>query len=316
MSAKVFIDGEAGTTGLQIKARLEKRPDLELLHLNDSERKDAGRRRDMLNAADLVVLCLPDDAAKEAVSLIENTETRVVDASTAHRTAPGWVYGFPEYEAGQRDLIRNAKRVTNPGCYAITSVAILHPLVSAGVVKADWPVTINAVSGYSGGGKSLIAAFEDPSAENQTDSTFYAYGLTLKHKHVPEITRWSGLRHAPVFVPSVGRYHQGMIVQVPLPLWAMPGTPTVSQVHAALSDFYASQRFVTVAPLSETGGMVNLDPEALNGTNELRLHVFANDTAGQAVVMGLIDNLGKGASGQAVQNLNIMLGLDEASGLQ
>ncbi len=315
MSAKVFIDGEAGTTGLQIKARLEERPDLELLHLNDSERKDAGRRRDMLNAADLVVLCLPDDAAREAVSLIENAETRVVDASTAHRTAPGWGYGFPEYEAGQRDLIRNAKRVTNPGCYAITSVAILHPLVAAGLVKSDWPVTINAVSGYSGGGKSLIAAFEDPSAENHTNSTFYAYGLTLKHKHVPEITRWSGLQHAPVFVPSVGRYHQGMIVQVPLPLWAMPGTPSVTQVHAALADFYAGQRFVTVAPLNETGGMVNLDPEALNGTNELRLHVFANEAAGQAVVMGLIDNLGKGASGQAVQNLNIMLGLDEASGL-
>ena len=315
MSAKVFIDGEAGTTGLQIKARLEKRPDLALLHLNDSERKDAGRRRDMLNAADLVVLCLPDDAAREAVSLIENAETRVVDASTAHRTAPGWVYGFPEYEAGQRDLIRNARRVTNPGCYAITSVAILHPLVAAGLVKSDWPVTINAVSGYSGGGKSLIAAFEDPSAENHTDSTFYAYGLTLKHKHVPEITRWSGLQHAPVFVPSVGRYHQGMIVQVPLPLWAMSGTPSVAQVHAALADFYAGQRFVTVAPLAETGGMINLDPEALNGTNELRLHVFANEAAGQAVVMGLIDNLGKGASGQAVQNLNIMLGLDEASGL-
>ncbi|MEK9752533.1 MAG: N-acetyl-gamma-glutamyl-phosphate reductase [Rhodospirillaceae bacterium] len=315
MTAKVFIDGEAGTTGLQIKARLDTRSDLELLHLDDTERKDTGRRRDMLNAADLVVLCLPDDAAREAVTLIENPETRVVDASTAHRTAPGWAYGFPEYEPGHRELIRASKRVANPGCYAITSVAMLHPLVAGDIVAADWPVTINAVSGYSGGGKSLIAAFEDPKAENHTDSTFYAYGLTLKHKHIPEITRWSGLKHAPVFVPSVGRYHQGMIVQVPLALWAMPGTPSPERVHAVLAEFYATERFVTVAPLAETRDMAALDPEDLNGTNELRLHVFANADAGQAVVMGLIDNLGKGASGQAVQNLNIMLGLDEGAGL-
>jgi N-acetyl-gamma-glutamyl-phosphate reductase len=315
MTAKVFIDGEAGTTGLQIKARLETRPDLELLHLDNSERKDTGRRRDMLNAADLLVLCLPDDAAREALTLIENAETRVVDASTAHRTAPGWTYGFPEYAPAQRELIRNSRRVANPGCYAITSVAILHPLVATGIIAADWPVTINAVSGYSGGGKSLIAAFEDPKVENHTDSTFYAYGLTLQHKHIPEITRWSGLKHAPVFVPSVGRYHQGMIVQVPLPLWAMPGKPDPARVHAALAEFYEAERFVTVAPLAETRAMASLDPEDLNGTNELRLHVFANADAGQAVVMGLIDNLGKGASGQAVQNLNIMLGLDEGAGL-
>ncbi len=315
MTAKVFIDGEAGTTGLQIKARLEDRPDLELLHLNDAERKDSGRRRDMLNAADLVVLCLPDDAAREAVTLIENPETRVVDASTAHRTSPGWVYGFPEYDAGQRDLIKAAKRVANPGCYAITSVAIMHPLVKAGIVGTDWPITINAVSGYSGGGKSLIAAFEDPASENRTESAFYAYGLSLKHKHISEITRWSGLAHAPIFVPSVGRYHQGMIVQVPLALWAMPGAPTPEAVHGALENHYAGQRFVTVAPLATTREMVNIDPESLNGTNELRLHVFANADAGQAVVMGLIDNLGKGASGQAVQNLNLMLGLAEETGL-
>lgn len=315
MTAKVFIDGEAGTTGLQIKSRLEGRPDLTLLHLDDAERKDAGRRGEMLNAADLVVLCLPDDAAIEAVALIDNPDTRVVDASTAHRTAADWVYGFPEYEAGQRDSIAAAKRVTNPGCYAITSVAILHPLIAAGIVAADWPITINAISGYSGGGKGLIAAFEDPTADNRTNSAFYAYGLTLAHKHIPEITRWSGLSHAPVFVPSVGRYAQGMIVQVPLALWAMPGKPGVADVHAALTRHYAGQRFVTVAPLADTSAMTKLDPEDLNGTNELRLHVFANEGEGQAVVMGLIDNLGKGASGQAVQNLNIMLGLDEGTGL-
>lgn len=315
MSAKVFIDGEAGTTGLQIKARLENRADLTLLHLNDAERKDSARRRAMLNAADMVILCLPDAAAIEAVTMIDNPDTRVIDASTAHRTAEGWVYGFPEYAPGQRAAIAQAKRVTNPGCYAITSVAILHPLVKAGIVAADWPVTINAISGYTGGGKGLIAAFEDRDADDYTEAPFFAYGLTLSHKHVPEITRWGGLSHAPVFVPSVGRYAQGMIVQVPLALWSMPGTPSAADVHAALAIHYADERFVTVAPLADTAAMARLEPESVNGSNELRLHVFGNDATGQAVVMGLIDNLGKGASGQAVQNMNIMLGLAEDSGL-
>ena len=315
MTAKVFIDGEAGTTGLQIKARLEGRSDISLLHLNDAERKDTERRREMLNAADLVILCLPDDAARQAVELINNGTTKVVDASTAHRTAEGWAYGFPEYEAGQREIIAASTRVSNPGCYAITSVAMLHPLVKAGIVGADWPVTINAVSGYSGGGKGLIAAFEDTSAENYTEAPFYAYGLTLQHKHVPEITRWSGLDHAPVFVPSVGRYAQGMIVQLPLPLWSMPGNPSPVDVHAALQIHYAGQRFVTVAAMDEAANMAELEPQSVNGTNELRLHVFANEERGHAVVMGLLDNLGKGASGQAVQNMNIMLGLPEEAGL-
>lgn len=315
MTATVFIDGEAGTTGLQIKARLESRSDLKLLHLADHERKDPARRSEMLNAADLVVLCLPDNAAREAVSLIENGNTRVIDASTAHRTADGWAYGFPEYDADQRTKIAASKRVANPGCYALTSIAILHPLVKAGVIAADWPVSINAVSGYSGGGKGLIAAFEDPTAEDHTEMPFYAYGLSLGHKHIPEITRWGGLAHPPLFVPSVGRYRQGMLVQVPLTLWAMPGTPTPGDVQDALSAHYAGQRFVTVAPLAETSAMSKLDPEGLNQTNELRLHVFGNAASGQVVVMGLLDNLGKGASGQAVQNLNIMLGLDEVAGL-
>ncbi len=315
MTAKVFIDGEAGTTGLQISTRLEGRGDVSLLRLNDAERKDTARRREMLNAADLVILCLPDDAAREAVLLIDNPDTRVVDASTAHRTAEGWVYGFPEYETGQRDAVAAAKRVTNPGCYAITSVAILHPLVKAGVIGTEWPVTINAVSGYSGGGKGLIAAFEDPASEGYTQSPFYPYALTLAHKHVPEIKRWSELSHEPIFVPSVGRYAQGMIVQVPLPLWSMPGSPKAADVHAALADHYTGERYVTVAAVDDTKAMSKLEPEALNGTNELRLHVFANEDRGQAVVMGLLDNLGKGASGQAVQNMNIMLGLPESSGL-
>lgn len=315
MIAKVFIDGEAGTTGLQIKTRLEGRSDIALLRIDDAARKDAARRRALLNEADLAILCLPDDAAREAVSLIDNPETRVIDASTAHRASDGWVYGFPEYEPDQRAAIAASKRVANPGCYAITSVAILHPLVKAGVVKADWPITINAVSGYSGGGKGLIAEFEGEGAANGAPP-FFTYAHTLSHKHVPEITRWGGLAHAPVFMPSVADYAQGMIVQVPLPLWAMPDAPSTDDVHAALADHYAGQRFVTVAGSREIAALERLMPESLNGTNMLRLHVFTNEATGQAVVMGLIDNLGKGASGQAVQNLNIMLGLPEETGVE
>lgn len=315
MTAKVFIDGEAGTTGLQIKARLEGRSDLSLLHLNNAERKDTGRRREMLNQADLAILCLPDAAAREAVTLIDNPETRVIDASTAHRTADGWVYGFPEYDAGHREAIAAAKRVANPGCYAICSIAILHPLVKAGIIGADWPVTINAVSGYSGGGKSLIAEFEDQSSPDYSETPFFTYGHALDHKHVPEITRWSGLTHAPIFAPSVGHYAQGMIVQVPLPLWSMPGNPEAAIVHDVLTRHYEGERYVSVAPLEEAAVLSRLTPETLNGTNELRLYVFANEKIGQAVVMAMLDNLGKGASGQAVQNMNIMLGLPEETGL-
>ena len=315
MTAKIFIDGEAGTTGLQIKARLEGRDDIELLHLAENERKNADARRDMLNAADLAILCLPDDAAREAVALIENPATRVIDSSTAHRTADGWVYGFPEYEAGQRDLIAGAKRVANPGCYALASIACLHPLVKGGLIAPDWPVTINAVSGYSGGGKSLIAEYEDGARGVESGLPFFTYGHTLAHKHVPEITRWSGLSHAPVFMPSVGRFAQGMIVQLPLPLWSMPGAPSPADIHGALAAHYAGERCVSVNVLERAKETGRLDPEALNGTNELALTVFASEDGSQAVVMGLLDNLGKGASGQAVQNLNLMLGFAELAGL-
>jgi len=315
MTAKIFIDGEAGTTGLQIKARLETRKDIELLHLGEAERKDTNRRRDMLNDADLAILCLPDDAAREAITLIDNPETRVIDPSTAHRTAEGWVYGFPEYDADQRELIANAKRVSNPGCYSLASIAILHPLIVKKFIPTDWPVTINAVSGYTGGGKSLIAEYENTSPAQGPGMPFFTYAHTLSHKHLPEITRWSGLSTAPIFMPSVGRYAQGMIVQVPLPLWAMPGQVTVADIHETLASHYEGGSSVSVEGLEAGKNLTRLDPESANGTNELRLYVFANEDGTQAVVMGLLDNLGKGASGQAVQNLNLMMGFPELTGL-
>jgi|TARA_Y100000294_G_scaffold160968_1_gene165015 N-acetyl-gamma-glutamyl-phosphate reductase len=311
MAYKIFVDGGAGTTGLQILDRLAGRADIELLHLGDDRRKDLEARKDALGAADVSILCLPDDAAREAVSLVDNRSARLIDASTAHRTADGWVYGFPEYDAGQAELIKGADRVTNPGCYALGSVSMLHPLVAAGLLPADYPVTINAVSGYSGGGKSLIAAFEDKDAEGYTDSNYYLYGLGLEHKHTEEIRVLGGLQNRPLFVPSVGRFAQGMIVSLPLQLWSLPGSPKPADIHAALADHYGGAKntgSVTVASLAEAEALsAHLDPEALNGTDGLTLYVFANQARGQALVCAVLDNLGKGAAGQAVQNLDLML---------
>ncbi len=316
MVAKVFIDGEAGTTGLQIRARLEKRRDITLLRLPDEARKDPAARAEMLNAADVSILCLPDEAAREAVALIENPDARVIDASTAHRTHADWVYGLPEYDAEQPRRIAEAARVTNPGCYALTSVALLHPLIAGGLISADFPITINAVSGYSGGGKPLIARFENPDAPDRIDAGVQVYALGLEHKHVPEIQAHAGLALRPLFVPSVGRYRQGMIVQIPLHLGALPARPSVRDLHAALARHYQGQRFVSVVPLADSLAMTHLEPEQLNGTNELRLMVCANEAEEHAVLIGLVDNLGKGASGQAVQNMNLMLRLPEAAGLE
>lgn len=314
-AAKVFIDGEVGTTGLQIRKRLEARADIELLRLPDNLRKDAGARAGMLNAADLAVLCLPDDAAREAAAMVENPELRLIDASTAHRVDPDWVYGLPEFDAGQSERIAAAKRVTNPGCYALASVALLHPVISAGLVPAETAISINAVSGYSGGGRKLIERFEMPDSLEAIAAPFRVYALGLAHKHVPEIHRRSGLARRPLFVPSVGRFRQGMIVQIPLHLSDLPGRPRAAELHAALATHYAGRRFVEVAPFEETQATSHLDPEGLNGTNLVRLHVFANEAEGHAVLVALLDNLGKGASGQAVQNMNLMLGLPEDTGL-
>ena len=307
---KVFIDGEAGTTGLEIRERLDARNDLELILLGD-RRRDVAARREALNSADAVILCLPDDAAKEAVSMIENPRVRVIDASTAFRVDPAWTYGFLEMDAGQRAAIAASTRVSNPGCYPTGFIGLMRPLVRAGLVPASHPVTVNAVSGYSGGGKVMIAEFEAAGAS----TAFRAYGLTQKHKHVPEMTQHTGLTLPVLFAPAVGNYRQGMLVEVPLHLSALPETPSVERLHGALLEAYDGQRFVEVADLDETEAMTGIEPEALNGTNRMRLHVFGDRGGKQARLVALLDNLGKGASGAAVQNLNIMLGLDEATGL-
>jgi len=306
----IFIDGEAGTTGLEIRERLEKRSDLQLLLLGD-RRRDVEARREALNSADAVILCLPDDAAREAVSMIDNDKVRVIDASTAYRVDPEWVYGFAEMDADQRDAIANSTRVSNPGCYPTGFIALMRPLVKAGLVPADYPVTINAVSGYSGGGKSMIAEFEAEGAS----TAFRAYGLSLKHKHVPEMTRHTGLNRPVLFSPAVGNYRQGMLVEVPLHLAALPETPSVERIHGALVEAYQGQRFVEVVDLDASEDMTGIEPEALNGTNIVRLHVFGDRGGEQVRLVAMLDNLGKGASGAAVQNLNIMLGLDETIGL-
>ena len=309
MSYSVFVDGEAGTTGLDVLRRLEARSDLELILLGD-RRRDVEARREALNAADAVILCLPDDAAKEAVAMIENPKVRVIDASTAYRVDPTWTYGFAEMTAEQREKIAGATRVSNPGCYPTGFIGLVRPMVSAGIIPAGWPVTVNAVSGYSGGGKAMIAEFEAGGA-----GAFRAYGLSLKHKHVPEMTRHTGLERPVLFAPAVGAYRQGMLVEVPLQLAALPSSPSVEVVHGALVEAYAGSRFVEVVELEESEAMTGIDPEGLNGTNRMRLHVFGDRDGGQARLVALLDNLGKGASGAAVQNLNLMLGLDEGMGL-
>ncbi len=316
MTAKIFIDGEVGTTGLQIRNRLEGRSDIQLLHLSEDRRKDRDARAEMLNAADLAILCLPDAAARDAVALITNPEVKVIDASTAHRVSDGWVYGFPELDSDQAGRIAGAQRVANPGCYGLASIAMLHPLIAAGVLPADTPVSLNAISGYSGGGRGMIESFEDPNAPDYTETPFRVYGLSLAHKHVPEIQTYSGLTKRPLFMPSVGRFARGMIVQLPLQLWSLPGTPTPGDLHAALSAHYAGRPFVQVADLAASQAMSGFEPEALNGTDVMALYVFANEVEGQAVVMARIDNLGKGAAGQAVHNLNLMCGFEETIGLE
>ena len=316
MTARIFIDGAAGTTGLEIRQRLAGRRGLSLIALADAARKDPAARKRALNDADVVILCLPDDAAREAVSLIENPDVRVIDASSAHRVAPGWAYGFAELEPGGYDSIRGAKRVSNPGCWATGFLALARPLVRAGILPPEFPVSASGVSGYSGGGKAMIAEFENPAASGYTKTASRIYGLTLKHKHIPEMMQHSGLAHPPLFAPGVGRFYRGMLVELPLALWALPGKPTVTDVQAVLTKAYDSRALVRVASPDEMASIATLDAESMAGTDAMTLYVFGNESAGQARLVAVLDNLGKGAGGAAVQNLNIMMGLAETDGLQ
>ena len=315
MPVKVFIDGAAGTTGLEIRERLQHRSELQLTTLDESKRKDPSARAEALNDADVVILCLPDDAAREAVTLIANPNVRVIDPSTAHRVTEGWVFGFPELEKKRREELRHAMRVTNPGCYSTGFLAIMRPLVRGGIVQPAWPVTCNAVSGYSGGGRGMIAEFEDAAAANQAFETVRTYGLNLEHKHVDEMTLHAGLTHRPLFAPSVGRFYRGMLVEVPLQLWALPGDPSVAAVHAVLADSYRGEDLIEVAPLAEAASKKTLDAEELKDTNRLKLYVFGNEARRQARIVAVLDNLGKGAAGACVQNLNVMMGWRETAGL-
>ncbi|NWG46298.1 MAG: N-acetyl-gamma-glutamyl-phosphate reductase [Alphaproteobacteria bacterium] len=308
---RIFIDGEAGTTGLEIRERLAGRTDLSFLSLGEAERKDGAARARALKAADIAILCLPDEAAREAVALIGNSGTRVIDASTAHRTAPGWTYGFPELRPGQGAAIAGAARVSNPGCYPTGVLVLLGPLLRAGLLPADHPVTINAVSGYSGGGRKMIAAFEDERDPDFTREAFRLYGLSLRHKHVEEMRVHAGLVHRPLFVPSVARFYRGMLVSIPLVLDALPGRPSLGALQDCLERAYAGTRDVSVLPAEKARTLDRLDPEAGLERDGMTLYVFGTEGDGQALLVARLDNLGKGAAGQAVRNLDLMIGHDD-----
>lgn len=311
MTIRIFIDGAVGTTGLEIRERLEGRAGIEQLILGEADRKDPARREDALNSADFVILCLPDDAAREAVAMIRADKVRVIDASTAHRVAPDWVYGFAELEPGQMNAIAEARWVSNPGCYPTGFLALVRPLVRAGLVPLDHVFSVNAVSGYSGGGKSMIAEFEDQNSDSFTATAFRGYGLNLEHKHVPEMQKHARIEHPPIFQPAVVRTYRGMVVEVPLPLHTFTRRPSLEAIENALRDAYKDSPLIRVLP----GDVPTVSIEEDAGTDRLSVRVFGNAERGQARLVATLDNLGKGAAGAAVQNLNIMAGLDPTAGL-
>lgn len=313
MMRSIFIDGAAGTTGLEIRERLAGRSEFHIVTLEGEARRDRSARAQALNDADFVILCLPDDAAREAVSLIENERVRVIDASSAHRTEPDWTYGFAELEPAQTQAIAEARLVSNPGCYPTAFLALVRPLIRTGLVPYDWPLSVNAVSGYSGGGKALIAAFEDAAAPDATATAHRAYAVGLAHKHVPEMQRHARIEHPPIFQPSVARTFRGMLAEVPLPLHALPRRPSLAAIENALRDAYRDCPLIHIVA-DEEAGAIEIERDA--GSDRMTLHVCGNADRGQARLIATLDNLGKGASGAAVQNLNIMAGLDPVAGLQ
>lgn len=316
MSARVFIDGHAGTVGLRIRELLQTRSDLELLGPEEGRRKDEAQRRELLAAADVVLLCLPDDAAREAAAWIEDANGRVIDASTAHRVSEDWVFGLPELAGGQREAIAAARKVSNPGCYSSAAILALRPLVDAGLLAADASLSIHALSGYSGGGRPMIERWEDPAGGLLQLVHEAPYSLDREHKHIPEMTRYSGLERAPQFRPAVGPFRCGMRVEIPLPGGVLQSGANTKAIWEALETRYVGERFVQVAPLRDPldSDEWSFDPQALNGTNQLEIAVVPNPS-GHVLLIVRLDNLGKGAAGVAVQNLNLMLGLDESLGL-